>query len=102
MLKGKQDERRKFGGKLCSMRRRCRMTQKELADALDIDYRQISRYETGEAVMGAMLYDKMLNIVGMWADDSQTQEAIQQFSTLSHENRKKALEYMSLLNMSQG
>lgn len=102
MLKGKQGKLRQFGEKLRLMRKASGMTQMQLANAMDIDYRQVSRYETGAAEMGAMLYDQMLDVLGMRADDDQTQEAIRQFSTLTPENKKKAIDFMSALNMTQG
>ena len=101
MLKGKQDKLRQFGGKLYLMRKARGMTQRQLADAMDIDYRQVSRYETGSAEMGAMLYDQMLDVLGMRSNDCQTQEAIRQFSTLSPANKEKAIEYMLGLNILQ-
>lgn len=44
----KKDELRRFGDSLHVMRKNSRMTQMQLADALGVDYRSISRYETGE------------------------------------------------------
>lgn len=53
MLKEKQDDLRQFGQKQFEMRKTKRMTQMQLAYALDVDYRMISRYETGQAEPGA-------------------------------------------------
>ena len=65
----KKDELRRFGDSLHVMRKNSRMTQMQLADALDVDYRSISRYETGEVEMGALLYDKMLGVLGQKTGD---------------------------------
>lgn len=102
MLEKKRDQRlRQFGKKLRSLRKSRGMTQMQLADALYIDYRQISRYETGAAEMGAILYDRALDVLEARPDDEQTRDALQQFSTLSPEHKKKAIEFMTYLNMIQ-
>ena len=100
MLEEKRNQRRQFGEKLRSLREARGMTQKELADALCIDYRQISRYETGAAEMGAILYDQALDVLEARPDE-QTRDAIRQFSTLSPEHREKVIEFMAALNIIQ-
>ena len=49
MLKEKQDDLRGLGQKMFEMRKAKRMTQMQLGDVMDVDYRVISRYETGQA-----------------------------------------------------
>ena len=56
MRKEKQDDLRWFGQKQFDMRKAKNMTQMQLADELDVDYRMISRYETGQAEPGARYY----------------------------------------------
>jgi len=101
LLEEKRGQLRQFGEELRLLREARGMTQMQLADALCIDHRQISRYETGSAEMGALLYDRALDVLGARPNDEQTRDAIQQFSTLSPEHRKKAIEFMTALNMIQ-
>lgn len=99
MLKERKDRLRTFGQKLYSMRKIAKMTQMQLADMLDVDYRQISRYETGEAEMGAMLYDKMLSVIA--PHDSQTDFLLQQWNSLTPENKERLLDLAGMMNRAQ-
>lgn len=101
LLEEKRGQLRQFGKKLRLLREARGMTQMQLADALCIDYRQISRYETGSAEMGAMLYERALDVLGARPNDEQTRDAIQQFSTLSPEHKKQVIEFMGFLKMNQ-
>ena len=75
-----------FGQHLYEMRKQKHLSQMQLADILDVDRRQISRYETGEAEMGAMLYAKMLDAL-MPKTDDQLSEILQLWDLLSAENK---------------
>ena len=87
MLKG--DKKKKlieFGNQLYEMREQNNLSQMQLADILDIDRRQISRYETGEAEMGAMLYAKMQDVLSPKIDN-QLGEILQLWDALSERNK---------------
>ncbi len=100
MLKEKKPELIEFGRKMLVIRKAKHMTQKELADALDIDYRVVSRYETGEAEMGVVLYQKMLSVFGVSSLDEQPQadtaDLLQLWDGLTPENK---IQLMSLASM---
>lgn len=97
----KKDELRRFGDSLHVMRKNSRMTQMQLADALDVDYRSISRYETGEVEMGALLYDKMLGVLGQKTGDPETQVLLQQFVSLTPENKIQVMNFINALHIVQ-
>ncbi len=61
MLKD-EDQLLELGEELRGMRREMHMTQEKLAEALDTDARMISRYENGNAEMGALMYRKILRL----------------------------------------
>ena len=62
MLKEKQDDLRGLGQKMFEMRKAKHMTQIQLGDVMDVDYRVISRYETGQAEPGALYYARLLEV----------------------------------------
>ena len=100
MLKEKQDDLRQFGQKQFEMRKAKHMTQMQLADALDVDYRMISRYETGQAEPGALYYERLLNI----CDQKPQGEAavlLQLFTTLTPENRTQLLSLARMMSRTQ-
>ena len=97
----KKDELRHFGQDLLKMRKSKHMTQMQLADVLDVDYRQISRYETGEAEMGSLLYDKMLRVFGQKTDDPHINDLLQQFAGLTPENQQRVINFAMALNITQ-
>jgi len=97
----KKDELRQFGSSLHAMRKRKHMTQMQLADALDVDYRSISRYENGEVEMGAMLYDKMLSVLGQKPGTQETQVFLQQFVSLTPENKTQVMNFVTALHIVQ-
>lgn len=101
MLKEKKDQLFQFGNKLAVMRKARHMTQMELADLLGVDNRQISRYENGTAEMGALLYDQMLDVLTDEKQDQQTCDLLQQWKTLTPENRKQLLNLAAMMNKSQ-
>lgn len=90
MLKEKKLELIEFGEKLYKMRKSKKMTQMQMGEALGVDNRMISRYETGEAEMGALLYDKMLGIVDQPVDVD-AKVLLQQFANLTPENKKQLI-----------
>ncbi len=97
MLKEKKPELIAFGQKLYRMRKSKKMTQMQMGEALDVNNRMISRYETGEAEMGALLYDKMLDIVGQPVDSDAT-ELLQQFAKLTPTNKQLLLQMANAMN----
>jgi len=97
----KKDELRRFGNNLHAMRKSRHMTQIQLADALEVDYRSISRYETGEVEMGAILYDKMLDVLGQKTGGPEAQAFLQQFVSLTPENKTQVMNFVAALHMVQ-
>lgn len=100
MLKEKKPELIEFGKKLYKMRKSKRMTQMQMGEALGVDNRMISRYETGEAEMGALLYDKMLKIVDQPVD-ANAKALLQQFAMLTPENKKQLIGLAAAMNQMQ-
>ena len=100
MLEEKKAELREFGPKLYEMRKGKKLSQMQLADMLDVDRRQISRYENGEAEMGAMLYAKMQNALSVKVD-GQLSEFLQQWGALSDENKAQLLNLAKIMNQAQ-
>ena len=74
-----------FGSELRRMRKEMGMTLEELAAELDTDFRVISRYENGQAEMGALMYRKLLRL---HADKTQHSSLLQQIQKLSPADRK--------------
>lgn len=105
MLKERKPELIEFGRKMLVMRKAKHMTQKELADALDIDFRVVSRYETGEAEMGVVLYQKMLAVFDISSLDEQpradTADLLQLWSGLAPENRQQLMSLAAMMKKSQ-
>ena len=105
MLKEKKPELIEFGRKMLAMRKAKHMTQKELADVLDIDYRVVSRYETGEAEMGVVLYQKMLDVFGVSSLDEQpkadTVDLLQLWNDLTPENKQQLMSLAQMMNKAQ-
>ena len=105
MLKEKKPELIEFGRKMLAMRKAKHMTQKELADALDIDYRVVSRYETGEAEMGVVLYQKMLAVFGVSSLDehpqANTADLLQLWNKMNPENRQQLMNLAAMMNKAQ-
>ena len=100
MLEEKKAELREFGQKLYEMRKGKNLSQMQLADMLDVDRRQISRYENGEAEMGAMLYAKMQNALSVKVD-GQLSEFLQLWGALSDENKAQLLNLAKIMNQAQ-
>jgi DNA-binding XRE family transcriptional regulator len=105
VLKEKKPELIEFGRKMLVIRKAKHMTQKELADALDIDYRVVSRYETGEAEMGVVLYQKMLSVFGVSSMDEQPQadtaDLLQLWDELTPDNRQQLLNLAAMMCKAQ-
>ena len=89
-----------FGNKLCAMRESLGLSQKQLGDKLNIDNRQISRYETGQVEMGAMLYERFLELY-QGEKDRRTELILQQCTTLTNENKDQLLNIATALNIAQ-
>ena len=85
-----------FGNQLYEMRRQNNLSQMQLADILDIDRRQISRYETGEAERGALLYVKMQNALSPKVD-GQLAEMLHLWSALSDESKTQLINLAKLM-----
>ena len=101
MLKEKKDQLFRFGNKLAAMRKSHHLTQMQLADRLGVDNRQISRYENGSAEMGVLLYDRMLDVLSNEEQDQQTNDLLEQWKTLTPENRQQLLSLASMMNKAQ-
>ena len=105
VLKERKPEHVEFGEKMRMMRKAKRMSQKERADALDTDYRVVSRYETGEAEMGVILYQKMLAVFGVSSLDEQPQadtaDLLQLWGELTPENRQQLMSLASMMRRAQ-
>ena len=92
----KKDEKRAFGQRLYEMRKAHHLTQEQLAEKLDIDSRAVSRYESGETEMGALLYEKLL---GLFHADEAALPAL--WEELNGENRRRAEEVIRMLVKAQ-
>lgn len=105
MLKERRPELVEFGEKMRLLRKAKHMTQQDLADALDVDYRVISRYETGEAEMGVVLYQRMLDVFGVSSLDEQPQadtaDLLQLWVGLTTENKLQLMSLASMMNKAQ-
>ena len=101
MLKEKQDDLRYFGQKQFEMRKAKHMTQMQLADAMDVDYRMISRYETGQAEPGAMYYDRLLSICEP-KPQGEAADLLQLFATLAPENKAQLMSLAKMMSKAQG
>ena len=100
MLKEKQDDLRQFGQKQFEMRKAKHMTQMQLADTMDVDYRMISRYETGQAEPGALYYDRLLYICDQ-KPQGEAADLLQLFASLTPENRAQLLSLARMMNLAQ-
>ena len=81
----KKEALREFGTDLRRMRKEMGMTLEALAAELDSDFRVISRYENGQAEMGALMYRKLLRI---YEQKTKGENLLQQIKELSPEKRK--------------
>ena len=100
MPKAIKPELIEFGRKLCAMRESLGLSQKQLGDKLNIDNRQISRYETGQVEMGAMLYERFLELY-YGEKDKQSELMLQQWTALTNENKDQLLNIATALNIAQ-
>lgn len=96
LKKEKEEELIAFGEQLFEMRKRSHLTQMQMAEILDIDRRQISRYETGEAEMGALLYAKMQDALSVKIDD-QLNDMLQLWGALSSERKTQLLDLAKVM-----
>ena len=81
----REDVLREFGKELRRMRKEMKMTLEELASELGADFRMISRYENGQAEMGALMYRKL---VQLHEQRTQPDSLLQQIQKMSPANRK--------------
>ena len=75
---------RELGAELRRMRKDMGMTLEALAEELGTDFRVISRYENGQAEMGALMYRKL---VQLHAQRTQQRSLLQQIQKLSPADR---------------
>jgi len=101
MLKERQDDLRQFGQKLFEMRKSKHMTQMQLAEAMDVDNRMISRYETGQAEPGALYYDRLLNICEP-KPQGEAADLLQLFDVLTPDNKAQLLSLARMMCKAQG
>ena len=101
MLKERQDDLRQFGQKLFEMRKSKHMTQMQLAEAMDVDNRMISRYETGQAEPGALYYDRLLNICEP-KPQGEAADLLQLFDVLTPDNKAQLLSLARMMSKAQG
>ena len=80
----KETALRELGTELRRMRKEMGMTLEELAAELGTDFRVISRYENGQAEMGALLYQKL---VQLYEQRTQPDNLLQQIRKLSVTDR---------------
>ena len=80
----KEKALRELGTELRSMRKDIGMTLEELAAELGTDFRVISRYENGQAEMGALMYRKL---VMLHEQKTQQSDLLQQILKLSATDR---------------
>jgi len=59
------------------------MTLEKLAEALDTDFRVLSRYENGQAEMGAVMYR---NLIQLYEQRTARADLLQQIKKLSPQN----------------
>ena len=97
----KEDELRQFGQSMYGMRKSAHMTQMQLAEAMDVDNRMISRYENGHAEPGAMYYDRLLEVCGQ-KPQGESVRLLQLFEGLTPENRAQLLSLAEMMNKAQG
>ena len=80
----KEDALRKLGSEIRRMRKEMGMTQEMLAEELSTDFRVISRYENGQAEMGAVMY---CQLVQLYERRIKKNTLLQQIMNLSQVNR---------------
>ena len=96
----KEDKLRQFGQNMYEMRRAKRMTQMQLAEAMDVDNRMVSRYETGQAEPGALYYDQLLEVCGQ-KPKGESAYLLQLFEGLTPENQAQLLSLAEIMKRAQ-
>ena len=61
-MAGKQERKRSLGRRIREIRKELHLTQEKLAERLNIEWKQLSRYETGEAEPGALVFADLLRL----------------------------------------
>jgi len=79
----KEDALRNLGEDIRNMRKEMGMTLEKLAEALDTDFRVLSRYENGQAEMGAVMYR---NMIQLYEQRTARADLLQQIKKLSPQN----------------
>ena len=82
-----KEELRELGEELRQMRKEMRMTQEKMAEALDMESCQLSRYENGSAQIGSLNYRKILRLYENWKRP-QADNLLQRIEKLSPEQRR--------------
>lgn len=77
----KETELRDFGSELRRMRKEMGMSMETLAAELGTDYRVISRYENGQAEMGALMYRRLLQLHDQKMKSNELLQQIQKLSS---------------------
>lgn len=96
----KEDELRQFGQSMYEMRKSKHMTQMQLAEAMDVDNRMVSRYETGQAEPGALYYDRLLEVCGQ-KPQGESAHLLQLFAGLTPENKAQLLSLAEMMDRAQ-
>ena len=79
----KEDALRNLGEDIRNMRKEMGMTLEKLAEALDTDFRVLSRYENSQAEMGAVMYR---NLIQLYEQRTARADLLQQIKKLSPQN----------------
>ena len=81
----KEDALRNLGEDIRNMRKEMGMTLEKLAEALDTDFRVLSRYENSQAEMGAVMYR---NLIQLYEQRTARADLLQQIKKLSPQNQQ--------------
>ena len=81
----KEDALRNLGEDIRNMRKEMGMTLEKLAEALDTDFRILSRYENSQAEMGAVMYR---NLIQLYEQRTARADLLQQIKKLSPQNQQ--------------
>ena len=76
----KEEALRDLGTEIRSMRKEIGMTLETLAEELGTDFRVLSRYENGQAEMGALMYRRLVRLHERRTKDNDLLRQIQSLS----------------------
>ena len=88
MINDRGCERDKLGNWLREMRNSKGLTQQQLAELVEVNPKQISRYESGKAEMGALLYIRICEALSPRIDDLQVKELLHLYTMLTPEKQQ--------------